>query len=88
MRNNSIHVYKQTASIDGAKMNSSEINNNGQYLECPRCSKCWLYKGANPYYATCSFCKYSVNIRKNKIQADKIVSQANCQHEPTRRGDQ
>ena len=81
---NFIHIYKQTASMEPDKMR----NNNGIYLECSRCSKRWLYKGSNPYYATCSFCKNSVNIRKNIARANNYASQACGQPEQIERGDQ
>ena len=72
--NNFIHVYKPTASICCAKMNDEEsLNNNKIQIKCNRCDRIWNYKGLNPYYATCTFCKNSVNILKNKVQVDYLV---------------
>jgi hypothetical protein len=36
-------------------------------LKCHRCGNDWTYKGKNPYYACCTYCKAIVNIRKQKV---------------------
>lgn len=36
-------------------------------LKCQRCARVWSYKGKNPYYGQCSFCKSSVNIKKAQV---------------------
>ena len=61
------------------KMNNEESISNIKKLQikCNRCNRIWSYKGLNPYYATCTFCKTSVNIRKNKVQDDYLVSASN-----------
>jgi len=33
-----------------------------------KCGYEWDYNGENPFYACCSRCKTSVNIKKNKIE--------------------
>lgn len=40
-------------------------------LKCPNCGYEWTYKGDNPFYATCSRCKSSVNIKKQREGAKK-----------------
>lgn len=35
----------------------------GIKLKCQRCGHEWIYKGKSQYYAPCSNCKSSVNIR-------------------------
>ena len=46
-------------------------------LQCQRCNNVWSYKGNNPYFATCSYCRTTVSIKKNKIQVDSLVSASN-----------
>ena len=38
-------------------------------LECQRCHNRWLYTGHNPYFATCTWCKSTVLIRKHRLVA-------------------
>jgi ribosomal protein L37E len=40
-------------------------------LVCQRCGHSWQYKGHNPYVAICSYCKTTVQIRK-QISLKKI----------------
>jgi acetyl-CoA carboxylase beta subunit len=76
---NFIHLYKHAASIWCAIMNSEKSlsNNKKLQIKCSRCTRSWWYSGLNPYYATCTFCKTSVNIRKNNVQVGNVVDQAN-----------
>jgi len=39
-------------------------------LKCPKCGYEWWYKGSSVYYASCSKCKFSLNI-KNKFRGEK-----------------
>ena len=36
-------------------------------LTCKRCQNVWEYHGSNPYVATCSYCKTTVSVRKQKV---------------------
>ena len=75
-----IQLYIQPVSMWCETMNSGNNSNlNGTLLACHNCLKIWQYFGKNPYYATCTFCKSSVNIRKNKVQADNVIGVA---HQP------
>jgi hypothetical protein len=78
---NFVHVYKHVASMLCDKMNDEESisNNKKLQIKCNRCNRIWNYKGLNPYYATCTFCKRSVNLRKNKIQSDAVIG---VSHQP------
>jgi late competence protein required for DNA uptake (superfamily II DNA/RNA helicase) len=33
-------------------------------LKCKRCGNKWNYAGSNMYFATCSYCKTCVNVKK------------------------
>ena len=69
-------------------MNKESNSHNILELKCNRCQKIWQYSGSNPYYATCTFCKTSVNVRKNKVQVNYVADQANnSQSEQTLEGD-
>lgn len=35
-------------------------------LVCQRCAHSWRYRGYNPYFAICSFCKTTVQVRRSK----------------------
>jgi hypothetical protein len=90
IHDNFIHLYKHAASMGCAKMNNKESISNIKKLQikCNRCSRVWWYSGLNPYYATCTFCKTSVNVRKNKVQVDSGADQANSsQPKQTYEGD-
>ncbi len=67
-------LYIQPVSMWCKNMNSvNKSNLNGTLLVCDNCLNNWRYFGKNPYYATCSFCKSSVNIRKNKVDMDNMI---------------
>jgi hypothetical protein len=70
--------------------NYNELNilktNECTRLQCPRCFNKWDYKGRNIFYATCSYCRTTVNIRKNKSQIDSLVDASN-QSVQTAKGD-
>jgi len=74
-----ILLYKQLVSMWCKNMEEENHSNlKGTTLECRKCFRIWQYFGKNPYYATCTFCKTSVNVRKNKvIQADSLVAAEN-----------
>jgi len=36
-------------------------------LKCKRCLHVWDYSGGSKYYASCSYCRTSVNIEKNRL---------------------
>jgi len=37
-------------------------------LVCQRCGNSWLYKGCNPYFAICTFCKTTVQVRSQQTK--------------------
>jgi len=43
-------------------------------LNCKKCNNKWDYLGANPYYATCSFCLNKVKVQEyNEAVGDETV---------------
>ena len=62
-------------------MNSNQLLKTGIELKCQKCGKLWFYKGNNPFYAICSYCRTTVSIRKNRIQADALIG---VSHQPDR----
>ena len=44
-----------------------------------RCPNQWFYNGNNPFYGVCSFCRTTVSIKKNRIQADALIG---VSHQP------
>jgi hypothetical protein len=36
-------------------------------LKCKRCGNAWIYKGTNPYCASCSHCKSTVFIKESSL---------------------
>lgn len=51
----------------GTAVNTADNNNNeGFKVICHRCGNKWIYKGKSKFYANCSKCKTSINIRKFK----------------------
>ena len=80
IRDNFIHLYKHVASIFCAKMKDSNSQQNEIKLKCKRCQKIWKYTGSNPYYATCTFCKTSVNVIKNRVQIDNQANSSQPEH--------
>jgi hypothetical protein len=49
------------------KMEMVEMLKEPVLLHHNRCGTTWLYKGKNPFCTSCSFCKGTVSIRKNKV---------------------
>jgi len=45
-------------------------------LLCQRCQHQWDYKGTNPYYATCPYCKTKVRVLKSVV-ADEDNAEIN-----------
>ena len=46
-------------------------------LTCKRCKNTWSYRGTNPYFAACSYCKTSVPLPKHKpLQSGQDLTQA------------
>jgi hypothetical protein len=45
----------------------SQTLNGPVLLHHKRCGNTWIYKGNNPFCTSCSFCKGTVSIRKNKV---------------------
>ena len=41
-------------------------------LKCQRCGYKWDYKGKSDWYAPCSRCKTSVNIKKHQLKNKKV----------------
>lgn len=39
-------------------------------LNCKRCGNEWTYKGKSLFYAPCSICKTSINIKNNVTQSN------------------
>jgi hypothetical protein len=68
-------------------MNNEESITNTKKIQirCKKCSRVWWYSGLNPYYATCTFCKTSLNISKNKVQDDYLVPASNQPADSIRR---
>jgi hypothetical protein len=60
---------------------SNNQTNKGILLQCHRCPNQWTYRGNNPFYGVCSFCRTTVNIKKNRIQADALIG---VSHQPDR----
>ena len=67
------------------KENKTQIETTFKELQCQRCNNIWSYKGNNPYFATCSYCRSTVSIKKNKIQVDSLVSASNHPADSIRR---
>ena len=36
-------------------------------IKCFHCGHKWDYKGKNPYYVTCPYCRSQVSVRKYKV---------------------
>ena len=60
-------------------MHSGQVLKIGKQLKCQKCGNLWFYKGNNPFYAVCSYCRTTVSIRKNRIQADAMIG---VSHQP------
>lgn len=40
----------------------------GVFIKCQRCGHQWQYRGKNPFFTICTFCRTSVSIRKNRVK--------------------
>lgn len=54
----------------------SYMNGNVVFLTCPRCGWVWRYAGTNNYVTSCSKCKTSVSIKKNKVIEEMVPLQS------------
>jgi hypothetical protein len=43
----------------------------GISLTCHRCDYEWKYKGINPYWASCLFCKATVSVYRKRMEGVK-----------------
>ena len=69
------HLYIISKYARRQKMikNTKEIE-----LKCKRCNnRTWKYHGNSQYYASCPKCRSSISIRKNKVEADSLVTAEN-----------
>jgi len=43
-------------------------------IKCHRCGKKRFYRGNNPYYTSCTFCRTTISIRKSKemLKAEEV----------------
>ncbi|MGB6629580.1 MAG: hypothetical protein WBE61_15745 [Nitrososphaeraceae archaeon] len=43
-------------------------------IKCHRCGKQRFYRGNNPYYTSCTFCRTTISIRKSKemLKAEEV----------------
>ena len=48
-------------------MNSNQNKVTSNLIICHRCNYKWTYKGNNPYYCCCPFCRTTIRIGKNII---------------------
>lgn len=72
-----VHLYKQPVTMLFENMVEKKSSDNTRIqLECSRCKSRWIYRGKNPYFCTCTFCKRSVNIKKGMIQAGNVIGVA------------
>jgi hypothetical protein len=37
------------------------------HIICQRCQNQWLYRGRNPYFAICTWCKSTVQIERHRV---------------------
>ena len=53
-------------------MNNMEKENKGIKLKCqnPECGNEWIYRGKNKFYACCSMCHSSVNVKKQNVKRE------------------
>ena len=50
-------------------MQASTQNGNREVLiQCHRCGRKRVYRGKNPYFTICNFCRTTVSIKKSKIE--------------------
>jgi hypothetical protein len=50
-------------------INEGHVLKDPVFLICQKCNNKWLYRGRNPYFAICSWCKSTVQVRKHKLVA-------------------
>jgi len=55
---------------------SVAVTTNGIPMRCLRDGNTWVYHGKNPYVAACTFCKSSLSIRKNRLDAQGIPAKS------------
>ncbi|MGC9132573.1 MAG: hypothetical protein ACP5HJ_02955 [Candidatus Micrarchaeia archaeon] len=48
---------------------------NGREVKCNRCGYVWIYKGNNPYYATCPRCHRLVKIGEVKKEDGSVTNE-------------
>ena len=45
-----------------------DIPSGGIIIKCHRCGHQRIYRGKNPFFTICTFCRTSISIRKNKVE--------------------
>jgi DNA-directed RNA polymerase subunit RPC12/RpoP len=58
---------------DTIRENQTEKNTIKAEVECPRCTKKWLYGGSRKFYVQCPDCKYTFRRNKERPQSVKVV---------------
>lgn len=51
----------------------TNINTDMVKLKCKRCEYSWEYNGTSEWYASCPKCRTTINVRKQKEEAEKKV---------------
>ena len=49
-----------------------EILKNPISLDCKKCGYSWTYRGKSPYFASCPYCRNSVNV-KHAIRSELVL---------------
>ena len=52
-----------------------EILKHPTPLECKKCGYSWTYRGKSPYFASCPYCRNSVNV-KHAIRSESVLAGA------------
>lgn len=52
---------------------NTNINTNMVKLKCKRCGYEWEYNGNSEWYTSCSRCRTTINIKKQKEEAEQKV---------------
>jgi len=60
--------YSEHARLIKNKKQKGSIN-----LKCKRCGYSWEYNGNSEWYASCPKCRTTINVRKQKEEAEKKV---------------
>jgi hypothetical protein len=47
---------------------SKQAPASGVFIKCQRCGHQWVYRGKNPFFTICTFCRTSISIKKNKVE--------------------